>query len=38
MTPQWDEKQHLAYSHVAHLGVDDVLFALVSSAALQQQQ
>lgn len=27
---QWDTKKHIAYSHVAHLGVDNVLFALVS--------
>eukprot|EP00903_Cladosiphon_okamuranus_P009009 g8618.t1 len=24
----WDTKKHIAYSHVAHLGVDNVLFAL----------
>lgn len=29
-TSQWDTKKHIAYSHVAHLGVDNVLFALVS--------
>lgn len=26
---QWDTKRHIAFSHVAHLGVDNVLFALV---------
>lgn len=29
-TSQWDTKKNIAYSHVAHLGVDSVLFALVS--------
>ncbi|CAB1108551.1 unnamed protein product [Ectocarpus sp. CCAP 1310/34] len=28
-TSQWDKKRHVAFSHVAHLGVDNVLFALV---------
>lgn len=28
-TSQWDTKRHIAFSHVAHLGVDNVLFALV---------
>lgn len=28
-TSQWDTKKHIAFSHVAHLGVDNVLFALV---------
>ncbi|CAN0115723.1 unnamed protein product [Ectocarpus sp. 4 AP-2014] len=27
-TSQWDTKRHIAFSHVAHLGVDNVLFAL----------
>lgn len=29
----WQTKRHLAYSHVAHLGVDNVLFALASISA-----
>lgn len=29
-TSQWDTEKHIPYSHVAHLGVDSVLFALVS--------
>ncbi|CAM9551879.1 unnamed protein product, partial [Pylaiella littoralis] len=28
ITSQWDRKKHIAFSHVAHLGVDSVLFAL----------
>lgn len=36
-TSQWDTKRHIAFSHVAHLGVDSVLFALVRRHPDQEQ-
>lgn len=34
---KWNMKSHLAYSDVAHLGVDNVLFALVRDSMMPMQ-